>query len=50
MNNKILVKLLVVALAISVTAIGTAAAKTTTQSIEFTLEGWGNSYDPTGMG
>lgn len=46
MNKKILVMLLAVALAMSVTAIGTAAAKTTTQSIEFTLEGWGESYDP----
>ena len=38
--------LLAVALAMSAAAIGTAAAKTTTQSIEFTLEGWGESYDP----
>lgn len=38
--------LLVVALAMSAAAIGTAAAKTTTQSIEFTLEGYGESYDP----
>ena len=46
MNKKILVILLAVALAMSAAAIGTAAAKTTTQSIEFTLEGWGESYDP----
>lgn len=46
MNRKFLVLFLATALAMSALSIGTAAAKTTTQNIEFTLNGWADSYDP----
>ena len=46
MNTKVIAVLLAAALVMSVTAIGMAAAKTTTQKIEFNLDGWYDTYDP----
>ena len=46
MNRKIIVLLITMALAMSALSIGTAAAKTTTNNIEFTLDGWADTTDP----
>ena len=46
MNTKVIAILFAAALVMSVTAIGMAAAQTTTQKTEFNLDGWCDTYDP----